>query len=375
MAPFHWPTNAPHIGDTMTLSVALRQKFLSFFTALPACALTFTIALIGAAAGYWLHLPMGILLGAMGFVAIFAISGRAIFGVRVMFPAKLRMGFVPIIGLGIGGSFTPTVMGQIPSWWLSLLALALFIPMAHFIGYLIYRAGGLDRPTALFGSVPGGLIESVTLGEQVGGDVQMLALLQFLRLIFTIVLVPVSFMILTGHMVGSAAVVGVIRAPLGLLDGTILLAAGAAGLMIGRLLHLPAAIMTGPLLGSALVHLLGYVEGVPPTWAIGLTQIVIGATLGARFAGLPKGAISRASRLALANVLAAMVLAIGFGYLVHTVSGQSVSAVFLAFAPGGLAEMSLIALSLNIGMIYVAMHHVIRIFLSVIIAQYATRWL
>ena len=269
MAPFHWPTNAPHIGDTMTLSVALRQKFLSFFTALPACALTFTIALIGAAAGYWLHLPMGILLGAMGFVAIFAISGRAIFGVRVMFPAKLRMGFVPIIGLGIGGSFTPTVMGQIPSWWLSLLALALFIPMAHFIGYLIYRAGGLDRPTALFGSVPGGLIESVTLGEQVGGDVQMLALLQFLRLIFTIVLVPVSFMILTGHMVGSAAVVGVIRAPLGLLDGTILLAAGAAGLMIGRLLHLPAAIMTGPLLGSGLVHLLGYVEGVPPAWAVG----------------------------------------------------------------------------------------------------------
>jgi uncharacterized protein len=129
------------------------------------------------------------------------------------------------------------------------------------------------------------------------------------------------------------------------------------------------------LLGSGLAHLLGYVEGVPPAWAVGLTQIVIGATLGARFAGLPKGAISRASRLALANVLAAMVLAIGFGYLVHTVSGQSVSAVFLAFAPGGLAEMSLIALSLNIGMIYVAMHHVIRILLSVIIAQYATRWL
>ena len=359
----------------MTLSSTLQKKTLAFFAALPACALTFAIALIGAALGYGLHLPMGLLLGAMGLVAIFAISGYGIFGIRAMFPAKLRMGFVPIIGLGIGGSFTPAVLGQIPSWWFSLLALALFIPMAHFMGYLIYRAGGLDRPTALFGSVPGGLIESVTLGEQVGGDVQMLALLQFLRLIFTIVLVPVGFMILTGHMVGSAAGAEVARAPLGLLDGTILFAAGSAGLVIGRLLHLPAAIMTGPLLGSGLAHLLGYVEGVPPAWAVGLTQIVIGATLGARFAGLPKGAISRASRLALANVLAAMVLAIGFGYLVHTVSGQSVSAVLLAFAPGGLAEMSLIALSLNIGMIYVAMHHVIRILLSVIIAQYATRWL
>lgn len=342
---------------------------------LPARTLTFSLGLLGGAIGYKLNLPMGLLLGSMGIVAIFAISGHVILGCKANFPSSLRLGFVPIIGLGIGGSFTSEVLAQIPGWWISLLALALFIPMAHFVGFMIYRAGGLDRSTALFGSVPGGLIESVTLGEKVGADVQMLTLLQFLRLILTIILVPLSFMVLTGDMVGSAAGAAVLRAPLGLQDGAILIAAGILGLALGRLLHLPAAIMTGPLLGSAIVHLMGYVEGVPPAWAVGLTQIVIGATLGARFAGLPKGAILRASRLALSNVLASMLLAAGFGYGVHSITGQSISAVFLAYAPGGLAEMSLIALSLNIGMIYVAMHHVMRILLSIVIAQFASRWL
>ncbi|NQV67121.1 MAG: hypothetical protein HQ493_01365, partial [Rhodobacteraceae bacterium] len=49
----------------MTLRPTLHKKTLTFFAALPACALTFAIALIGAALGYGLHLPMGLLLGAM----------------------------------------------------------------------------------------------------------------------------------------------------------------------------------------------------------------------------------------------------------------------------------------------------------------------
>ena len=53
--------------------------------------------------------------------------------------------------------------------------------------------------------------------------------------------------------------------------------------------------------------------------------------------------------------------------------GEPPAAVFLAFAPGGLAEMSLIALSLQMSVVYVTAHHVARIVLSVTIAQILSR--
>jgi hypothetical protein len=45
--------------------------------------------------------------------------------------------------------------------------------------------------------------------------------------------------------------------------------------------------------------------------------------------------------------------------------------VFLAFAPGGLVEMGLIALSLNLSVVYVTAHHLLRIILAVAFARLA----
>ena len=54
------------------------------------------------------------------------------------------------------------------------------------------------------------------------------------------------------------------------------------------------------------------------------------------------------------------------------------SALFVSFAAGGLAEMSLIALSLNFNPVVVALHHLARIFLTVvfgsIMAKYVFKW-
>ena len=57
------------------------------------------------------------------------------------------------------------------------------------------------------------------------------------------------------------------------------------------------------------------------------------------------------------------------------VTDAPVAAAFLAFAPGGLAEMSLIALSLNMSVVYVTLHHVARIVLAVTAAKIGSRWL
>ncbi|MGB8814410.1 MAG: AbrB family transcriptional regulator [Paracoccaceae bacterium] len=344
---------------------------------LPALVVTLAIGAVGGLIGWGLQLPLGVMLGALTAVGVVAAAGWRPLGQAIAVPVKLRFFFVPVIGVAIGGAFTPDVLRQMPGWWGSLLALCLYIPAAHLVGFLIYQRGGLDRGTAFFGAVPGGLIESVTLGEEAGADGQMLVLLQFLRLILTIVAVPLGFMVLTGHAVGSAAGVQMAgsAARLGWADAGVLLAAGVIGFWVGRWLKLPAAIMTGPVIASAFVHLMGWTQGVPPTWAVAATQVVVGSVLGARFAGLPQRAMRLAFKLAVINAVVALAMAYGFAVAVSTLAAQPVTAAFLAFAPGGLAEMSLIALSLQMSVVYVTVHHVVRIVLAVTVAKLGARWL
>lgn len=335
--------------------------------------LAVTLAL-GAAGGWMalhLHLPLALLLGALLTTGIAAALDWRPLGQRILLPMKLRSAFVPVIGVSIGGAFTPEVAGQVLDWWPSLLALFLFLPILHATGYLIYRRGGLPRVESYFGAAPGGLIETVQMGEEAGGDPRLMTVLQFLRLILTIIAVPLIFAALTGGAVGSAsgATLPAAHVALTLTEVVFLVAVGAAGVLVGRMLRFPAYIMTGPILFSAVAHGTGLVHGVPPAWLVGLTQVVVGCGLGARFAGVDHRLLLRAIRLASLNAAVALALTFAFALVLAPWVAEPVAAVFLAYAPGGLAEMSLVALSLNMSVVYVTIHHILRIVLSVFAAR------
>lgn len=343
---------------------------------LPALVLSLALGAAGGVLAIWLHLPLGMLLGSMVMVAAAAILDVRPFGIGIGVPAPLRFFFVPVIGVSIGGAFTPDLLREAVHWVPSLLALFLYLPMALGVGYFIYhKIGGVPKITAFFGAVPGGLIETVTLGEAAGAEPRMLTLLQFLRLILCILFVPIGFTWMTGHAVGSASGVQLAGAsvPLGMADVVVLAIAAIGGWWLGSKLRFPAAIMTGPIMASAAAHMAGLTETVPPAWAITLTQLVVGTSLGARFAGLSHRALWLALRLAVLASAACLALASAFALVLSQWVNEPVTAVFLAYAPGGIAEMTLVALSLQISVVYITAHHLARIILSVFIAQALSR--
>ena len=190
-------------------------------------------------------------------------------------------------------------------------------------------------------------------------------------------LVPLAFPLLSGTSVGTAA-----GAVIGQTEGAFTaseifwqVALGVAGYFGGRRLDLPAFMITGPILASGLGHLTGLLQAAPPGWLIQVTQLVIGVSLGTRFVGMGGRTFFKAFWLALLNIGFTMILAIGAALLLHGVVGERFEAVVLAFAPGGLAEMSLVAVSLQISVIYVSAHHVARILLSVTFARLFARFI
>ncbi|MFC7705366.1 AbrB family transcriptional regulator [Plastorhodobacter daqingensis] len=334
--------------------------------------LTCAIGAVGALVAWGLRLPLPFLLGSLLAVAGIAASGARPFGRSPGMPQKLRMWFIPIIGVAIGGTFTPDLLAGVGGWWPSVLGLVVFIPVAHWCSYQLFlQVGGLSPQTSFYAAVPGGLIEAIAMGEDAGADMQMLTMLQFLRLILSIVLVPLIFTILTGAAVGSASGAQLTNgaAGLSLSDVALLVAAGVVGYFVGNWLRLPGGAITGPIIFSGLAHLAGLTHAVPPGWMIALTQLIVGVSLGVRFLGLPRGTFGKAFRLALLNAVMTLCIGFLFALALHSAVGEKTGTVFLAFAPGGVAEMSLVALSLQVSVIYVTTHHVLRILLSVLIAQ------
>jgi len=341
--------------------IHLRTTLVSFLT-----------GIAGGFAAKAMGFPLPMLLGSVVAVGAISIFGFKVGGHPPRIPFWLRLFFIPIIGLSIGASFTPDIFEQARSWWPSLLALVIYIPLAHFVGYQGFRRiGKLSGTTAYYAAVPGGLMESIAMGEENGADVQVLTALQFMRLILTVMLVPLAFTILSGDAVGSAAG-AVIGGSRGVLDAPELFwqaIVGLIGYFGGRRLRLPAFVITGPVLASGLAHLSGLLTAAPPGWLIQVTQLIIGVALGTRFVGMRPKTFGRALLLAFQNMVFTMCLAMLFAVVLHEIVDEDINAVVLSFAPGGLAEMSLVALSLHVSVLFVTAHHVLRIVLSVTVAK------
>jgi membrane AbrB-like protein len=153
-------------------------------------------------------------------------------------------------------------------------------------------------------------------------------------------------------------------------EWAILSGCGVVGYIVARLLRIPAYALVGPMVLSAVVHAAGITQSRPPVWLVAAAQIVVGAMVGTRFDGVSLRTVAKAVILAVVATAVLLVLAAVFGQAVEATLGIPFSAALLAFAPGGLAEMSLIALSLEIDAAYVSSHHIVRIFMIVLAAPF-----
>ena len=75
------------------------------------------------------------------------------------------------------------------------------------------------------------------------------------------------------------------------------------------------------------------------------------------------------------SVFIMLVLAVVLALTLEATSGLPFAALLLAFTPGGLAEMTLISLSLGIDAAFVSTHQVVRIFFIVALFPFAFRFL
>jgi membrane AbrB-like protein len=323
---------------------------------------TLIALVIGTAGGYLfflLHTPLPWTLG-----SLFATAAVALAGGRWFLP-KLAWNFArPFVGVLAGSAFTLPVLMSILGWWDVLLALLVYSIIVTIIGwYYFTRLCHFDHVTAFFASAPGGLGELTLLGSTLGGSVRLLVLVHAVRIVVVVFTVPffVQFVLLPpGVLNGAAAAAAGHVTEAAALDWAILTACGAIGFFIGRPFTALGGVMLVPMLLSAAVHVAGLTSVSPPYWLVAFVQIMIGSISGSRFAGTNLREIRTTAVQALGWIIILLIATLAVAWLCTLFTDFPLAALMLAFSPGGIVEITVMAYAIGFHVAFIVTCQILR---------------
>ena len=327
----------------------------------------FAIAAVGVGVFHWLALPLPWLLG-----PIFACLIAALLGVPMSGVKPLNDAMRTILGVAVGATLTPAVIATFPAMWPTLVLVPVMVVAIGVAGVPYFqRVWGYDFPTAYYATMPGGLQDMLVFGEEAGGKVRTLSLIHATRVMVIVVALP---FILKG--IWDADLTTPPGAPLVSVPvqerARMVGGAGVGGGGAARS-GMSGASILGPLIVAAIVAMAGLLQNRPPAEAIWAAQFFIGMSIGAKYAGITLAELKRdvAAGLGFCGILIVLTLIfVEFIYAFGLAPGQE---ALLAFAPGGQAELTVLALIVGADVAFVVAHHVLRIFVVILGAPLAAR--
>jgi len=124
----------------------------------------------------------------------------------------------------------------------------------------------------------------------------------------------------------------------------------------------PGGLLFGAMMSSAILHGSGMIQAIMPWWVANAAMVAMGAITGSRFANTPLRLLLNFITAAFGSFAMAVTIAALFAAVLIKVLSLRAAEVMIAFAPGSVDAMMLLALALNLDPVYVGAHHLTRIF-------------
>jgi membrane AbrB-like protein len=263
-----------------------------------------------------------------------------------------------VVGVTLGLYFTAPVVHEVAAYWPWFVALGFAaIGFGTLSALVLARLSGVDRATAYFGSMPGGAAEMAIMGEKYGASPEHVALAHSLRMLLVVTLFPIGITLAGFSATEEYRPVMVPFDPQGL---AILIAAAALGGWMAKRVRLPTAFMMGALIVTIALTVSGVTLSSVPTPLTNAAQVLLGCNLGAKFDRSFLGTAPRFLMALVPSVAITLGLAALVGWGISLGAGVYLGSALLAAAPGGIAEMSITAKVLRIGVAFVTAAHVVR---------------
>jgi uncharacterized protein len=321
---------------------------------------TLAIGTVGGVLFLVTGLPGGLISGAM-----LAVGAAAMLGRSMAVPAHLTQAVLVMLGISLGSLMSRQLLQHISAYPLTigLLALATFCTTFGSSFYL-QRLHGWERTSAFLAASPGALSQIALLAIEKGADMPAIAVVQTLRVIILTAALPL-ILVATGLTSSSApALPMTVASPLGLVG---LIGASVAVSLVLRMANFPASWLFGAMIGSAVLHGGGWIDGGLPPIVRSVALVGIGTLIGSRFSRMRMSTLARHLAAGLGSFAVASMITAVFVSIVTLTTHVRFSDVLVAYAPGAMDAMLALALTLHIDPIFVGAHHLSR-FIFVTIA-------
>lgn len=324
----------------------------------------FIIALGVAACGVvgfqLLSLPLPWLLG-----PIFACLIASLAGVPMRGNKMLGDGMRTVLGVAVGATFTVTLLGSMVSMWPTLVLIPVMVLAIGAVGVPYFqRLWGFDFPTSYYSAMPGGFQDMVLFGEEAGADVRALSLIHATRVMVIVAVLP--FLLKWAWDADLSNPPGKPAASIPLSQLTLMVFCGLAGWQVAKRVGMFGASILGPLILAAGFALAGVLQYRPPAEAIWAAQFFIGMGVGTKYRGVTMLEVRTYVTAALGFCVVLLILTVIVAETIHLLGLAPALETILAFAPGGQAELTVLALIVGADMAFVVAHHVLRIFVVII---------
>ncbi|ASN06379.1 AbrB family transcriptional regulator [Virgibacillus necropolis] len=279
-----------------------------------------------------------------------------------------------ILGIELGQKMNVSVLYTFQENWVSILIMLLLsILLSLLTGLVLWKFSKLDMLTSLFASAPGGLSSLPSIAEEFGANTGIVSIIQTMRVFMVILTIPLIMSLWVGNPNNSGSSATFSTTATGVFElehilGTIVLVLIAwLGFYLGNYLKLPAPWLVGSMISIALVKSVsslyfGYelVAWWPQSLLI-VSQIFIGASIGSSF---QKNMFRGLKKILFISFLSTFGLIFSIficAYIVSIVTDITFPTSALAFAPGGIAEMTTTAIVLDANSTFVVTVQVLRL--------------
>ncbi len=295
-------------------------------------------------------IPLAWMLGPLAVAAMLSLGGA-----KTIAPSGLRRYGQLVIGCTVGLNVTGPVVVGLLQWLPIMIVTALIAILASATFSPVFaRLGRLDRKTAFFALMPGGLAEMSNIGVAEGARAEPIALIHAVRVAIVVLFIPAA-VIAQGRLASPEPVPDLPAAMVGLL-----LLAGSGGAWLAKASGLNNPWMIGALIASGMLSASGLMDGRMPHPLFAVGQILLGYNIGSRFTQetirkLPRTAVAGAIVVVLLIVVMAL-----YAWALSTLTTLDMALCIIAASPGGSAEMSTTAQVMHLEVSTVTAFHLIR---------------
>ena len=303
----------------------------------------------------YLKIPLAWMLGPMLTISIATLSG-----LKLKMPKLALSVILIILGLYIGNYIDEKLLRQTHKWIGTSAIMFIYIMICIiFVSKYLEKFANYEKKTSYFSAAPGGLGPLVMLAEHEKSDISQVATSHLIRLIVIIATFP--------FVVNYFASETVLKdEQFNFLDQNhyeliYLVITSIILIFIFDKIKVPAPLLSGPLVASGVLQISNIAYYQLPTQSIDFGLLILGASVGCRFAGKTLKEVYSNTKHSIVATLLLVLFSVIAAYAATFIIDKNFFSLLLAYCPGGIYEVAVIAIAFDLDPEFVSFHHIIRL--------------